>query len=54
MSYVPFLHELFNTAPLGWREWLFLLIWPPVIFLIDELRKSVVRRRDSAKTRMSL
>lgn len=56
LSYVPFLHELFNTAPLGWKEWLFLLIWPPVIFLIDELRKATVRNRDkNGKTkRMSI
>jgi magnesium-transporting ATPase (P-type) len=45
LMYLPFLHDLFNTAPLGLREWGFLLIWPFVIFLIDESRKAIIRMR---------
>jgi len=41
--YVPPLQPLFNTAPLG-LEGLFLLIWPPLVFSADELRKLVDRR----------
>ncbi len=42
--YLPPLQPLFNTAPLG-LEGLFLLIWPPVIFAADEIRKLIARRR---------
>ncbi len=44
LSYVPFLHPIFNTAPLGWREWAFVLAWAPVMLGLDELRKAVLRR----------
>ena len=46
---LPSLHALFNTAPLGWREWLFLVAIPPVMLLLDELRKAFLRRRDRSK-----
>jgi magnesium-transporting ATPase (P-type) len=45
LVYVPGLNTLFHQSPLGWREWLFLMIWPPIVFGADELRKAVVRRR---------
>lgn len=41
---VPFLHELFNTAPLGIREWMFLIIIPPMMLFIDEFRKLLIRK----------
>ena len=40
---LPFLHDLFNTAPLGWKEWAFLIVIPPVMLLLDELRKAFLR-----------
>ncbi|HWQ89310.1 MAG TPA: cation-transporting P-type ATPase [Desulfitobacteriaceae bacterium] len=46
LTYTPFLHNLFNTAPLGLREWLFLAIWAPIIFLADELRKKFLRKKE--------
>ncbi len=46
LVYLPPLQPIFNTAPLGPRELAFLLIWPPVIFFADELRKWVIRRRE--------
>lgn len=46
---VPGMHALFNTAPLGWREWLFLVVIPPVMLCLDELRKVFLRRRDLRK-----
>ncbi|MEA4889760.1 MAG: cation-transporting P-type ATPase [Clostridiaceae bacterium] len=51
LIYAPFMHGLFNTAPIGWREWGFLLIWPPVIILIDELRKLLLRKKDQNKAK---
>ncbi|MHB8993468.1 MAG: cation-translocating P-type ATPase, partial [Chloroflexota bacterium] len=44
LVYTPFLQPIFNTAPLGAREWAFLLVWPPLILAADELRKWAIRR----------
>ena len=44
LVYVPFLQGIFNTAPLGLQEWVYVFAWTPVIFLADELRKAIVRR----------
>lgn len=43
LVYAPFLHEVFNTAPIGLREWAFVFAWTPVIFFADELRKLLLR-----------
>ncbi len=45
LSYIPIFHSLFNTAPLGWREWLYVFAWTPVIFIVDEIRKAWLRRK---------
>lgn len=44
LVYTPFLQDLFNTAPLNARDWLFLIAIPIPLFLIEELRKYVARR----------
>lgn len=49
LTYTPFLHELFNTAPLGLKEWGFLIWVPFIILLMDELRKLILR--NTAKTK---
>ncbi len=52
LIYTPFLEGIFNTAPIGLREWAFVFAWTPVIFLLDELRKALLRwweRRTAAK-----
>jgi magnesium-transporting ATPase (P-type) len=46
LIYVPFLQPAFNTAPIGLREWAYLFAWTPVIFLLDELRKAILRQRE--------
>jgi magnesium-transporting ATPase (P-type) len=46
LIYTPFLHVYFNTAPLGWREWAFLAIWAPLLFLADAQRKKFLRKRE--------
>ena len=46
---IPFLRNLFNTAPLGWREWAFLIVIPPMMLLADEIRKWILRRGARAK-----
>jgi magnesium-transporting ATPase (P-type) len=47
LIYVPFLQPIFNTGPIGPREWLYLFAWTPVIFLLDEVRKVILRWRES-------
>lgn len=50
LIYTPFMQPIFNTAPIGLREWAYLFAWTPVIFLLDELRKAFLRRCEG-KTR---
>lgn len=45
LIYVPFFQSLFNTAPIGWQEWLFLCMIPAPIVLIEEFRKSIKRKK---------
>jgi len=47
---IPVLQNLFNTAPLGLREWSFLIVIPPALLLIDEFRKLLLRRWHQDKT----
>ena len=44
LIYIPFLQGLFNTAPLGVSEWIFLIVIPIPLFLLEELRKYLVRQ----------
>jgi magnesium-transporting ATPase (P-type) len=45
MIYVPPLRRLFEEGPLPLKYWLFLMLYPPVMFLAEEGRKAFVRRR---------
>ena len=49
LSYTPFLQELFHTGPLAPTDWIFLAIIPIPLFLIEEGRKWLNRRRLAAK-----
>jgi len=42
--YVPFLQEFFGTQALGLREWLFVLPFPFIVIIFEELRKAAVRK----------
>ncbi len=44
--YVPFLQEIFGTAPISIRDWLFLFLLPPVFILFDELDKVRLRKKE--------
>lgn len=44
LIYVPFLNGVFNTAPIGLHQWAFLLIWPVIVVLLDEIRKAILRK----------
>lgn len=42
--YIPFFQEIFNTAPIGWADWLFLIFIPLPVIGIEELRKLLARK----------
>lgn len=42
--YVPFLQNIFQTAAIGFKDWLFLICIPLPIVLIEEVRKALSRR----------
>jgi len=37
--YVLFFQNIFNTIPIGWKDWELLLIFMVGIFILEELRK---------------
>ena len=43
--YHPWGNRIFSTSPLSWSVWLVLLPFPFLLFLAEEARKSIVRRR---------
>lgn len=49
LSYIPFFHSIFNTTPLGLSEWIYLLLLPLPVLLLEEARKKVVRRMNARK-----
>ncbi len=47
--YVPFLQEVFNTAAIGLKDWIFLVLIPLPLLLIEECRKAISRKFHKAK-----
>ena len=47
LIYTPVMQSVFNTAPLDLRDWVILCIWPPLVLIIEEIRKAVVRNRNN-------
>ena len=45
LMYIPFLNGIFNTAPISWVEWLYLLCIPFIVFGVEEGRKKLLRKR---------
>lgn len=45
LVYLPPLQKVFHTAPLGIADWLILCIWPPIVLLVEEIRKAFLRRK---------
>ncbi|MBC7246973.1 MAG: cation-transporting P-type ATPase [Actinobacteria bacterium] len=41
--YVPFLNRVFETAPISFSDWLFLVPFIPTCLLADEIRKALLR-----------
>ena len=46
LIYVPLLQGIFNTAPIGLQEWVYLFAWTPILFFLDEARKAGLRWRE--------
>ncbi len=44
LIYTPALQKVFGLAPLTFREWSFLLLFPPSLLLMEEARKRIVRK----------
>jgi len=49
LIYVPFLQGIFNTAPIGLWDWLFLILLPLPILLLEEARKAISRKLSKKK-----
>jgi magnesium-transporting ATPase (P-type) len=45
LVYTPFLQRIFGLAPLGFREWAFLFAFAPLLLIMEEGRKWLVRRK---------
>ena len=41
--YIPLLNRAFETAPVSWSDWLFLVPFIPVCMFADEIRKLILR-----------
>jgi Ca2+-transporting ATPase len=48
LTYVPFLNTAFQTAPIGWDEWLRILAAGVAVLVLVELQKWTQRRRKTA------
>ncbi|WP_214884223.1 MULTISPECIES: cation-transporting P-type ATPase [unclassified Exiguobacterium] len=44
ITYVPFMHTLFGTAPLTWEDWIYPVAFGTVVFVIVEIEKAISRR----------
>jgi len=45
MFYVPWINDvILNSRPVAWRFWLCYLPWIPLIIIVDEIRKLLIRR----------
>jgi len=43
--YLPPLQSVFHTTALSLTDWLFLCIWPPFVFFLEEARKALTRKK---------
>lgn len=54
LIYLPALQRIFNTASLGLLELCFAFAWTPIVIILDELRKFIVRRLEQKKEQIIL
>ena len=51
LIYTPFLQRIFGLAPLGIKEWAFLFAFTPVLLIMEEIRKLILRKRKNERGR---
>jgi magnesium-transporting ATPase (P-type) len=51
--YVPIFQQIFGTASFPLVNWVFLFAWTPSLLLADELRKTLLRRREKERNHLS-
>jgi magnesium-transporting ATPase (P-type) len=44
--YVPFFNTIFGTSPLSLSDWIYLYSLAPVIFMLEEARKAILRHKN--------
>jgi magnesium-transporting ATPase (P-type) len=49
LIYVQPFQTIFEHGPLPLRYWLFLLMYPPIMFLAEEARKAIMRRIEARR-----
>ncbi len=49
--YVPFFQDIIGTGPFPPENWVFLILWAPVLIILEEIRKGVARTLDKRKKR---
>jgi magnesium-transporting ATPase (P-type) len=49
LTLTPVLQRAFHMQPLDARLWLSLLIWPPIVLGVEEVRKAISRRRSAGE-----
>ena len=49
LTWTPGLQNVFHMRPLSRWQWLFLLLWPPLVLAAEEARKAFVRRRSHSR-----
>lgn len=45
LMYIPIISSLFNTAPIKWQGWIYLILCPIPMICLEELRKLFIRRK---------
>jgi Ca2+-transporting ATPase len=51
--YLPFLQSALHTVPLGWQDWVVMILVAIPLFLIVEMAKRILVKRDAAAGRRS-
>ena len=49
LLYTPLLQEIFGLAPLRAGDWIFLIVFMPLLLILEEARKYIMRSRPAAK-----
>ena len=47
LIFLPPLQSVFHTSALNLQDFLILCVWPPLILVIEEVRKALVRKKDA-------